>query len=196
MSNITTSPTPTRIADGHEVPAPGRYGLDPSHSHVGFTVRHAMVSKVRGRFAEVSGSIVIGEDPTASSVTVEIPAGSIDTRDEQRDGHLRSPDFLDVEQFPALTFRSTSVRPAGSGRWQVEGELTVRDQTRPVLLDVDFEGGVVDPWGNHRIGFSARASIDREDFGLTWNQVLEAGGFLVGKKIGIEIEAEATRSDG
>jgi polyisoprenoid-binding protein YceI len=196
MTDTTSATAPTRKVDGTEIPAPGTYDLDPSHSHLGFTVRHAMVSKARGRFAEVNGTIHIGDDPRDSSVSVEIPAASIDTRDQQRDDHLRGPDFLDVDRFSALSFRSTSVRPAAGGAWHVEGDLTIRDQTRPVLLEVDFEGGVVDPWGNQRIGFSARAAIDREDFGLTWNQVLEAGGFLVGKKVSIDIEAEATRQQG
>lgn len=196
MTDTTSITAPTRTVDGTEIPSPGTYDLDPSHSHLGFTVRHAMVSKARGRFAEVSGTVHIGDDPRDSSVSVEIPAASVDTRDEQRDEHLRGPDFLDVDRFPALSFRSTSVRPAGDDTWHVEGDLTIRDQTRPVLLEVDFEGGVVDPWGNQRVGFSARAAIDREAFGLTWNQVLEAGGFLVGKKVSIEIEAEATRQQG
>ena len=196
MTATASATAPTRTVDGTEIPSPGTYDLDSSHSHVGFTVRHAMVSKARGRFGEVTGSIVIADDPRASSVAVEIPAASIDTRDEQRDGHLRSPDFLDADQFPSLTFRSTSVRPASNGAWSVEGDLTIREQTHRVLLEVRFEGGVVDPWGNQRIGFSAHTAIDREDFGLTWNQVLEAGGFLVGKKISIEIEAEATGAAG
>ena len=188
---ITETTPITRIVDGTELPDAGAYELDASHSHVGFNVRHMMVSKTRGRFADISGRIHIGEDPLASSVEVEIQAASIDTRDESRDGHLRSPDFLDVEQHPTLTYRSTKVTPLRHDRWQVEGDLTVRGVTRPVPLEVTFEGGAKDPWGGDRVGFTARAELDREAFGLTWNQALETGGVLVGKQVKIEIEAEA-----
>jgi polyisoprenoid-binding protein YceI len=192
MSTITTTPV-TRTVDGVEVPASGAYALDAAHSHVGFSVRHAMVSRTKGRFGEVSGEIVISEDPLESSVEVTIGAASIDTRDGKRDDHLRSAEFLDVEQFPTLTYRSRSVAPADRGRWTVEGDLTIRGVTRPVSLEVAFEGGAKDPWGGERIGFTAGAELDREAFGLTWNQVLETGGVLVGKSVRIEIEAEAVR---
>ncbi len=181
----------TRTADGVAVPLAGTYVLDPSHSSVGFSVRHLMVSKTKGRFGDVSATIVIGEDPTDSRVDVEIRAASVDTRDETRDAHLRSADFFDADAYPTLTYRSTGVRPLGEGRWQVDGELTVRDVTLPVPLEVGFEGGATDPWGSARIGFTAHAEVDREAFGLTWNQALEAGGVLVGKQVRIDIEAEA-----
>ena len=188
----TTEITPiTRIEDGAEVPVAGDYGLDASHSHVGFSVRHAMVSRTRGRFAEVTGTVHIAEDPVESWVEVDIPVASIDTRDEARDGHLRSADFLDAENHPSLHYRSTKVTPADDRRWIVEGELTVRGVTRPVALEVTFEGGAKDPWGNSRVGFTAHAEVNREDFGLTWNQLLETGGVLVGKQVKIDIEAEA-----
>lgn len=190
----TTHPStslPTRTVDGVAVPAAGTYALDPSHSSVAFSVRHLMVSKTKGRFADLAGTITIGEDPLESSVEVTIQAASIDTRDDTRDGHLRSPDFLDVERHPVLSYRSTSVVPAGDGTWRVEGELTVRDVTRPVPLVVSFEGGALDPWGNARIGFEAHAELDREAFGLTWNQALESGGVLVGRSVKIDLEAEA-----
>lgn len=187
----TTETTLTRTVGGVEVPAPGTYALDVSHSSVGFSVRHLMVSKTKGRFADFSGTVTIAEDPLASSVEVEIQAASADTRDETRDGHLRSPDFFDVEQFPTLTYRSTKVTPAGRGTWTVEGDLTVRDITLPVPLEVSFEGAAKDPWGGARIGFTARTELDREAFGLTWNQALETGGVLVGKQVRIDIEAEA-----
>jgi len=192
---ITESTPTTRIVDGTELPAPGSYVLDAAHSHVGFSVRHLMVSKTRGRFAEVTGSIVISEDPLQSSVEVEIPVASIDTKDETRDGHLRSGDFFDAEAHPTLTYRSTKISEAGTGRWTVEGELTVRDVTQPVALEVTFEGGAKDPWGGSRIGFAAQAEVDREAFGLTWNQALETGGVLVGKQVRIDIEAEAVLQD-
>ena len=188
-----TATAPVRTVDGTEVPLAGTYSLDASHSEVGFSVRHVMVSKTKGRFADIEGSVVIADDPLASSVEVTIQAGSIDTRDEGRDGHLRSPDFLDVEAFPVLSYASRSVQPAGKGRWAVEGDLTVKGVTRSVPLKVTFEGGAKDPWGGERIGFTASAELDREDFGLTWNQVLETGGVLVGKTVKIEIEAEAVR---
>lgn len=190
MSTIDTTPL-TRTIDGNEVPAPGTYALDASHSEVGFSVRHLMVSKTKGRFADVVGTVTIGEDPLDSSVEVEIQVGSVDTRDETRDGHLLSPDFFDAETFPTITYRSTKVTPAGKGTWTVEGDLTVRDITRSVPLEVSFEGGAKDPWGGTRIGFTARTELDRGDYGLSWNQTLETGGVLVGKQVKIDIEAEA-----
>ena len=190
MTIIETTPL-TRIVDGTEVPAPGEYAIDASHTHVGFSVRHLMVSKTKGRFAEVTGAVHIDADPLQSFVEVEIPVASIDTRDETRDGHLRSADFFDADAHPTLTFRSTKVIPGGGDRWTVEGELTVRGVSQPVALDVTFEGGAKDPWGGSRIGFTAHTEIDREAFGLTWNQALETGGVLVGKQVRIDIEAEA-----
>jgi polyisoprenoid-binding protein YceI len=186
------TPTPlTRTVDGTEVPVAGTYALDGSHSSVGFSVRHLMVSKTKGRFNDFQGTVTIADDPLASSVEVEIQVASVDSRDEARDGHLRSPDFFDAETYPTITYRSTRVTPAGKGRWAVEGELTVRDTTLPVPLEVTFEGGARDPWGGVRIGFTAHAELDREAFGLTWNQALETGGVLVGKQVRIDIEAEA-----
>jgi polyisoprenoid-binding protein YceI len=189
--SIQTTSAPLRIVDGDEVPAAGTYTIDASHSEVGFSVRHLMVSKTRGRFSDMSGTVAIADDPLASAVEVTIGTASIDTRDEQRDGHLRSPDFFDVERYPAMTYRSTRVIPAGKGRWLVEGDLTLHGVTRNVPLEVTFEGAATDPWGGLRAGFSARTELDREDFGLTWNQALETGGVVVGKKVTIEIEAEA-----
>ena len=185
------TPAPTRTVHGAEVPVPGAYALDASHTHVGFVVRHLMIQKTRGRFPEVGGSIVVGDDPLESSVAVTIDTTGVDTGDEKRDAHLRSPDFFDVEQFPVMTYRSRQVREAGPGRWHVDGDLTIRDVTRPVALEVRFDGALVDPWGNTRAGFSASAEIDRNDFGLTWNQALEGGGVLVSRTVTIEIEAEA-----
>ena len=191
--STTTAIAPVRTVEGTEVPTAATYVLDASHSEVGFSVCHVMVSKTKGRFAELEGEVVIGDDPLDSSVNVTIQAASIDTRDEARDGHLRSPDFLDTEAFPTLTYASRKVTAAGKGRWTVEGDLTVKGVTRPVPLTVTFEGGAKDPWGGTRIGFSAKGELNREDFGLTWNQALETGGVLVGKTVKIEIEAEAVR---
>ena len=178
---------------GTQLPAPGTYAIDASHSGVEFSVRHLGLSKVRGRFAAFSGDVTIAEEPTASSVEVSIDIASVDTRDEGRDTHLRGADFFDAEQFPTMTFRSTGVRPAGRD-WQVDGELTIRGVTRPVTLDVEFEGSATDPWGNDRIGFSASTEVNREDFGLTWNQALETGGVLVGKKVKIDLAVEAVKA--
>jgi polyisoprenoid-binding protein YceI len=192
MSTQTPTPTvPTRQVHGVEVPAAGRYELDLSHSSVGFSVRHLMVSKTKGRFAEFSGAVIIGEDPLDSSVEVEIRAASIDTRDDGRDEHLRSADFFDTDTHPVITYRSTAVAAGPKGTWAVEGELTVAGVTQRVPLAVSFEGGVVDPWGGARIGFEAHAELDREAFGLTWNLALETGGVVVGKTVKIDIEAEA-----
>lgn len=188
----TTDITPlTRTIDGVEVPVAGTYRLDAAHSHVGFSVRHLMVSKTKGRFSDVAGTIVVGEDLLDSSVEVEIAVPSIDTSDETRDGHLRSPDFLDAEAFPTITYRSTKVISSGAGTWKLEGDLTVRGVTQSVPLTFSFEGGARDPWGGARLGFTARTELDREAFGLTWNQALETGGVLVGKQVRIDIDAEA-----
>ncbi len=190
--STATAPT-TRTVDGQELPPAGTYDLDVSHSTVGFFVKHLMVAKTRGRFGQFHGTVVIADDPLQSSVEVEIDMASVDTRDEGRDDHLRSPDFFDVERYPTMTYRSTAVAAAGHGKWAVDGDLTAHGVTQPVRLLVDFEGGVTDPWGNARAGFSATAEVDREAFGITFNQVLEGGGVMVGKKVTIEIEAEAVR---
>ena len=188
---MTATLTPTRQLDGRSLPTPGSYHLDPSHTEVGFKVRHLMVSKIRGRFADVSGIVTIADDPLESSVEATIGVASLDTRDEGRDEHLRSADFFDVENHATITFRSTGVTHAGGEHYAVAGDLTIRGVTQPVTLDAKFEGGLVDPWGNPRIGFSATAEVDRDDFDVNWNQALEAGGVLVGKTVTIEIEAEA-----
>ncbi|HZI36767.1 MAG TPA: YceI family protein [Acidimicrobiia bacterium] len=193
---LTTAPIANpavRVVEGEEVPAAGSYALDPSHSQVGFAVRHVMVSKTRGRFSDFAGTVEISENPLESSVAVTIQTASIDTRDEQRDGHLRSGDFFDAEAWPTMTYESRSVRKVGEGRYIVDGDLTIKGVTKPIPLELTFEGGAADPWGGIRIGFSAKAELDREAFGLTWNQALETGGVLVGKKVSIEIEAEAVK---
>lgn len=189
-SNPSASPV-TRTIDGVDLPAAGTFALDPVHTHVGFSVRHMMVSKVKGQFGSVAGTVTIAEDPQASHVEADIEVASIDTRDDTRDGHLRSPDFFDAEAFPTITYRSSSVTSVGKGRFSVVGDLTIRDVTRPVELEVSYEGAAQDPWGNQRIGISASGEVDREAFGLTWNQALETGGVLVGKTIRIDIDAEA-----
>jgi polyisoprenoid-binding protein YceI len=176
------------------LPETGTYTVDASHSHVGFKVRHLMVSKVRGRFADFEAAATIAGDPLASTVEVTVQMASIDTRDEQRDGHLRSADFFDVEQFPTMTFRSTVITQTGEGTYDVAGDLTIRGVTRPLVLHTTFDGTARDPWGGERAAFSAVGELDRDAYGLNWNQTLETGGVLVGKKIEIEIEAELVKA--
>ena len=187
------SSTQTRTQAGITVPVAGTYTIDPSHSSVEFKVRHLGLSKVRGGFSSFSGEVVVGEHAEQSSVHVSIDAGSFSTGNDDRDSHVRSPDFLDVEQHPTLTYTSSSVRQQGHD-WVVEGELDVHGQVRPVALAVEFEGATTDPWGNDRIAFSATTEIDRDDFGLTWNQALEAGGVVIGKSVTISIEVQAVAS--
>jgi len=189
----TTTATLIRTVDDVQVPEPGTYSIDASHSLVGFLVKHMMVSKVRGRFSDFEGTITIAEDPAASSVEVAVKIDSIDTRDEKRDEHLRSADFFRSDEHPTMTYRSTGVRHVKADRWEVDGELTLLGITRPLPLAVSFEGAAKDPWGGTRIGFSASGDVNREDFGMTFNAALETGGVLVGKKATLEIEAEAVR---
>jgi len=171
---------------------PGTYVIDPSHTEAGFSVRHAMISKTKGRFGAVQGTLVFGEDVESATATAEIDATSIDTRDANRDGHLRSPDFFDVETFPVLTFTSTGVRVDGD-TYLLDGELTIKDVTRPVTLDVEFNGAATDPFGNKKLGFAGTTQINRKDFGLTWNAALETGGVLVGDKVTITLEVEGDK---
>jgi polyisoprenoid-binding protein YceI len=182
----------TRTWNGQTIPAPGTFALDPAHTRVGFVARHLMVSKVRGNFTEVAGEITVAEQPADSSVQVTIGAASITTGVADRDAHLRSGDFLEAEKYPALTFRSTGL-VAGADGFTLTGELTIKDVTREVALEVEFEGLALSPWDQEVIGFTARTTIDREEFGITWNQAVETGGVMVGKKVTIEIEAEAIR---
>ncbi|PWR09461.1 polyisoprenoid-binding protein [Micromonospora acroterricola] len=183
----------TRDWDGLTIPAAGTYALDAAHKRVGFVARHMMVSKVRGEFNEAAATITIAEDPLQSSVVATIQAASIDTTQDDRDAHLRSPEFLEVEKYPTLEFRSTGVKSRRGNEFVLTGELTIKDVTRPVELEVEFEGVGRSPFGQDIFGFSASTEIDREEFGLTWNVALETGGVLVGKKIKIEIEGEAVR---
>lgn len=171
------------------LPQTGTWVIDPSHSAIEFVVRHLVVAKVRGRFAAFSGTVTVADPIEDSRVEVTIEAASFTTDDEQRDGHVRSADFLDVENHPALTFVGSAPRREGAG-WVVPGELTIRDVTRPVELAVEPLGLVVDPWGNTKAGFSASTEIDREAFGITWNQALEAGGVLVSNTVRIELEVQ------
>ena len=180
-----------RTRDDREVPVAGEYTIDPSHTSVEFVGRHLMITKVRGRFPDVSGIITIDDEPERSHVEVEIGVASLDTGDAQRDAHLTSADFFDADTFPTIGFRSTKVEASRSGTWNVTGDLTVRDVTRPVTLHVEFDGANASPIGDERIAFSATTDVDREDWGLTWNVALETGGVLVGKKVRIELNVQA-----
>ena len=192
MSTITHPLT--RPHEGQEIPAPGTYAIDTSHSSVEFVGRHLGLAKVRGRFTKFDGRIEIAEVPEQSSVEVDIDVASVESADERRDEHLRSPDFFHVENHPSMVFRSTGVTPAGDGTWDVAGDLTIRGVTKPVVLHAEFEGAENSPFGDQRIGFSAATEINREDWDLGWNVVLESGGLLVGKKIKIELNVEAVRA--
>lgn len=171
----------------------GTWQIETSHSHASFAVRHAGISKVRGTVAIAEGTIVLGEDLTASTVTATLDPATVDTRDERRDGHLRSADFFDVEQFGTWTFVSTSVEAGGAGLL-VHGDLTLHGVTRPVTLDVELNGAATDPFGTSRVGFSATTTISRKEFGLTWNAALETGGFLVGDAVEISLEIEGVQA--
>jgi polyisoprenoid-binding protein YceI len=187
MHTITgdTAMTSTAIAGSRTT-----WTIDPSHSTIEFVAKHMMITTVKGRFAEFTGAVVADEERLAdSSVEVTMQAASLDTRSEQRDAHLRSPDFLDVERYPEVTFRSTGLRGTKDA-FELTGDLTIRDVTRPITLDVTFEGEGKDPWGGTRASFSAKGKFDRRDFGLTWNVALETGGILVSNEVKINIEAQ------
>jgi polyisoprenoid-binding protein YceI len=168
--------------------------VDPAHSAVTFSVRHMMVAKVRGRFTQWEAEVHLdADDMTKSEVDVKIQASSIDTGVSDRDGHLKSGDFLDAENHPEIRFKSKRIEKAADDKYTVVGDLSIRGTTREVTLDVDSLGEAKDPWGNQRAAFEAKTSINRKDFGLTWNQALEAGGVLVGEQVNIEVEVQATQ---
>lgn len=191
MNPTTTALPLLREVGGRAVPAAGRYTLDPNHTEVGFVARHLVVTKVRGRFERWNATVEIADAIEDSSLEVRLDATSITTGNAERDAHLRSGDFLDAENHPELVFRSTAVRAVDGNRWVVDGFLEIRGVAKLVSLEVDFHGTQPDPWGNTRLVASASTEINREDWGLTWNQVLETGSVLVSKKIQIEIEAQA-----
>jgi len=169
--------------------------IDPAHTNVEFTVRHMMISNVKGQFQKTSGTIAVnGNDATSAKIDATIDASSIDTRVERRDADLKSPNFLDVEKYPTITFKSTKVEAAGPAKWKVTGDLTLHGVTKPLVLDVEGTGAPInDPMGNTRAGASATTKIKRSDFGLTWNKVLESGGVMVGDEVAISIDVEAIK---
>lgn len=192
---MSTSTTVTPGA-GTATPAGTKttWTIDTAHSHVGFGIKHLMIATVRGRFTQVQGTVRVDEsDPTSASIDIAIPTASVTTGDEKRDGHLRSADFFDVERFPALTFRSKRVQAESNEAFRVVGDLTIRDVTREVVLEVEMLGRAKDPWGQEHAAFEATTKIKRGDYGLTWNAALETGGVLVGDEVKISIEAQLLR---
>ena len=187
MSAATAAPERT------QAPAKTSWKLDPSHTTVEFSAKHLMITTVKGRISDVEGTIQIDErNPAKSSVEAVLKAASLDTRSEQRDAHLKSADFLDAEKFPVISFKSKRIE-GSKEEFKLTGDLTIHGTTKEITLDVTFEGQQKDPWGGERVGFSATGKIDRREFGLTWNQVLEAGGVTVSNDIKINIEAQATK---
>jgi polyisoprenoid-binding protein YceI len=173
----------------------GTYTIDPAHTRIGFVARHAMVTKVRGSFNEFEGTAILdGANPANSSVQVTITAASIDTRNTQRDEHLRSNDFLAMDEYPQITFASTGVRPVGDAEFEVTGDLTIKGVTNPITIPFSFEGAAKDPFGNLRVGFEGSVVINRKDYGITWNAALETGGVLVSDKVTLEFEVSAIKN--
>ena len=172
---------------------PGVWNVDPSHSIVGFTARHLMITKVRGRFTTFTGTVTVAENPLDSQVEATVDLGSVTTGDEQRDGHLKSADFFDVDKHPTMTFTSTGIKQDG-GDYVLTGDLTVAGTTRSVDFELSFDGVQKDPWGGTRAGFTAETEISRKDWELTWNVTLETGGVLVGDKVKIELDVELVKA--
>jgi polyisoprenoid-binding protein YceI len=190
MTNPTTFTPATTLAD-----LSGTYTLDSAHTRIGFVARHAMVTKVRGQFNDFEGSGVVDpSDFTKSTVTVIIQAASIDTRNEQRDAHLRSNDFLAMEEYPQITFTSTGIQQTGPTSVELTGDLTIRGVTNTVTIPFEFEGAATDPYGNLRVGFEGSVVINRKDYGVTWNVALETGGVLVSDKVTLEFEVSAIKT--
>ncbi len=184
-TEATTTSTPTGLAT---------WAIDPVHSIAEFGIKHMMIATVKGRFGALTGTVQFdGADPATGSVEVSIEVASITTNEAQRDGHLRSPDFFHVEQHPTMTFRSTGVEHVEGDEYRVRGELTIRDVTKPITLDMTYEGQITDPYGNRRAGFAAETTLNRGDYGLTFNQVLETGGVMVGDKVKVSLHIEAVR---
>jgi polyisoprenoid-binding protein YceI len=183
----------SRDYNGTPIPVSGSYDLDANHKRIGFSVRHLMVSKVRGHFEKATATITIADDPLQSSAVASIDATTFDSGQEQRDTHIKSGDFLEAEKYPTLEFRSTGVKSFKDGEFVLTGELTIKDVTRPIDLKVELEGVGKSPYGQDVFGFNAVADINREDFGLTYNMALETGGWMIGKDVKIEIEGEAIR---
>ena len=187
---MTTATAPVALTD-----LTGTYTIDPAHSRIGFVARHAMVTKVRGAFNEFEGTAVLdGTNPGASTASVTIAAASIDTRNGQRDEHLRSNDFLAMDEFPQITFVSSGARQVDDGTFELTGDLTIKGVTNPVTVPFTYEGSATDPYGNQRVGFEGSVVVNRKDYGVTFNVALETGGVLVSDKITLEFEISAIKS--
>jgi polyisoprenoid-binding protein YceI len=185
---MTTSTVPATVT--------GTYAIDPTHSRIGFVARHAMVTKVRGSFNEFEGSGYFdADDPASSNVALTIQAASIDTRNADRDGHLKSNDFFDMEHYPEITFVSTAVEQLDGENYRVTGDLAIKGVTKPVTVDFEYTGTAVDPFGNTRIGFEGKTTVNRKDWGVSWNAALDAGGMLVSERVTLEFEVSAIRGD-
>jgi polyisoprenoid-binding protein YceI len=180
-----------RIVDGNLVPVPGTWEFDPGHTEVGFEARHLVVTRVRGRFNKFTGRLVVAPDPKDSVAELSIDAASVDSGFKDRDDHLRSADWFDVERHPAIRFRSGRLSHIAGNHWKAEGELTVKGITRSVALDVEFSGAVTDPWGNSKIGATITGQVDRHEFDLTWNMPLEAGGVVAARTVLLTVNVEA-----
>ena len=187
---MTVTTAPASLAD-----LAGTWTLDPAHTRIGFVARHAMVTKVRGAFNEFEGTAVVDtDDVSKSSAVVTIKAASIDTRNAQRDEHLRSNDFLSMDEHPEITFVSTAVEQTGEAEFALTGDLTIKGVTKPVTVPFTYEGAATDPFGNVRVGFEGAVTINRKDYGVTWNAALETGGVLVSEKIVLEFEVSAVKN--
>ncbi|MEV4685604.1 YceI family protein [Streptomyces kurssanovii] len=200
LFNRKNSDTAVATAPGAQVdPAlaalSGEYTIDPAHSSIGFTVRHAMVTNVRGSFGEYEGKLFLdGTEPARSTATIDVAIASIDTGIADRDGHLRSGDFFDAEKFPKMTFRSTGAEQLGGDKYRISGDLTIKDVTRPLAIDLEFQGSATDVYGNERVGFEGGTEILRSDWGLTWNAALEAGGVMVSDKVKLTFDISAIKA--
>jgi polyisoprenoid-binding protein YceI len=191
MSTSTTVTPATGVA---RTAKGSTWTIDPAHSHVAFAIKHLMIATVRGRFTQMHGTVTVDEsDPASASIDITIPTASVFTGDEKRDGHLRSPDFFDVERYPNMTFGSKRVEARSNEAFRVVGDLTIRGVTREVTLDVQMLGRAKDPWGQEHTAFEATTRINRGDYGLTWNAALETGGVLVGDEVNISIEVQLLR---
>ncbi|MCC9307629.1 YceI family protein [Kitasatospora sp. RB6PN24] len=202
-TTATTAPATAGAATVATLDAPsadlahltGDYTIDTTHSRIGFSVRHAMVTNVRGEFADYQGTLHLdGSNPAASSAELSIKVESIDTGNEQRDGHLRTSDFFEVDKHPEITFRSTSAQQLDTETYRMTGDLTIKGVTRPVVLDLDYTGSATDPYGIQRLGFEGRTTVDRTEFGLTYNAALETGGVLIGEKVKLSFDISAVRA--
>ncbi|MFE7788248.1 YceI family protein [Streptomyces sp. NPDC057460] len=194
-SAAAPSTTATNVVDPALTALTGTYTIDPSHSSIGFTVRHAMVTNVRGSFGDHEGTLTLnGADPHHSTASIDVKISSVDTGIADRDGHLVSGDFFDAEKFPLMTFRSTHAEQLGGDKYRITGDLTIKDVTRPLAIDLEFNGSATDPYGNERVGFEGGAEILRSDWGLTWNAALETGGVMVSDKVKLNFDISAIKA--